>query len=180
MSSKLVALAFDGQYTAEGMLDTLKQLQKDGAIELEDAVVISRGVQGEQLYLNPSGVSGGAPAIAQNAQAEIEQTTHRRGRAAAAGAGIGLFAGWLLGGPIGGAVVGTLIGGLRDRGIDDKFAKDIASHLHSDSSALLLLVKRADPDKVLAAIQPFKGTILLTDLSPETEKTLRAALVHGE
>ena len=83
--------------------------------------------------MNPSGMQGGAPVINPVSQAEIDQTTFKRGRAAAAGAGIGLFAGWLLGGPIGGAAVGTLIGGLRDRGIDDKFVKEIAAHMGSDS-----------------------------------------------
>ena len=180
MTSKLVALAFEGEYTAGGMFNTLKELQQRGALDLEDAVVISRSAQGSQLYMNPSGMQGGAPVINPVSQAEIDQTTFKRGRAAAAGAGIGLFAGWLLGGPIGGAVVGTLIGGMRDKGVDDKFVKEIAAHMGPDSSALVLLVKRADTAAVRAAIQPFKGTVLHTDLSPESEATLRAELAQGE
>lgn len=180
MASKLVVLAFDGQYMAEGMLDVLKQLQERGALELEDAVVVSRPARSEQLLINPIGSMAGAPTVAPSTAAEIKQTQYRRGRAAAVGAGVGMLAGWLLGGPIGGAAVGTLIGGLRDRGIDDKFVREIADHTYEDSSALLLLVKRADTDEVLAAIKPFKGTVLHTDLSPEAESTLRAAIARGE
>ena len=42
MTSKLVALTFEGEHTAVGMLDTLKELQERGVLDLEDAVVISR------------------------------------------------------------------------------------------------------------------------------------------
>src|SRR5262245_21948447 len=103
MASKLVVLAFDGEYTAGGMLDTLKKLQQEGALELEDAVVISRPAHSDQLVMNPIGSKAGELTPAPASKADVEQTMYQRGRAATVGAGVGLLAGWLLGGPIGGA-----------------------------------------------------------------------------
>jgi uncharacterized membrane protein len=180
MSSKLVAIAFEGQFTAEGLLDNLRSLEQRGALEIEDAVVISRAAVGEQLIMHPAGSMGGPAATVPGSPIDVNQTTFSRGKAAAKGAGIGVLVGWLLGGPVGGAAIGALIGGLRDRGIDDKFVKEITERIHSDSSALLLLVKTVDGAAVLEEIRPFKGVVLQTELSPEAERSLRDALANEE
>jgi uncharacterized membrane protein len=180
MASKLVALAFEGQFTAEGMLDNLRALEQRGALQIEDAVMISRAAVGERLIMHPAGSMGGPAAAVPGSSTEVTQTTFSRGKAAAKGAGLGALVGWVLGGPIGGAAVGALIGGLRDRGIDDKFVNAIAERIHSDSSALLLLVQAVDGAAVLEEIRPFKGVVLQTELSPEAENSLRDALAREE
>lgn len=190
--TKLVALAFEGEGTADSMLSVLRELEGRGALVLDDAVVISRPAHSERLVMHradiawsgtggmPMGAPGAAPVMVPANEVNIDQTTYRRGRAAAKGAGIGFLAGWLLGGPVGGLAIGALLGGMRDRGIDDKFANEIANAIHSDSSALLLLVERADADVVLAEIRPFKGRVLQTELSPEAERSLNEALAREE
>ena len=178
MSSKLVAVFFEGQHTAAGMLDTLRELERRGALSIEDAVVVSRAAVSEQLVLHPAGISGGPATVIPGSPVDVDQTTYRRGRGAAKGAGMGLLAGWLLGGPIGGLALGALVGGMIDRGIDDSFVDQVSGQLHSDSSALLVLAAAADLPAVLEDIRPFKGTVLSTELSPEAERSLRAALAH--
>jgi uncharacterized membrane protein len=177
MASTLMAIEFEGEYTARGLLDNLDKLQKEGVLKLDDAVIASRPAAGQVMFTQlqearPSGTSAGTP------QAQVEQTDSRRKRYAAAGAGVGLIIGTILGGPIGGLAVGGIIGALKDRGIDDKFAKQVADGLGPDSSALLLLGTSTDPERVLAEFAPFKGRVLHSTLSPETEKRLRDALEH--
>lgn len=179
MASTLIAIEFAGEHTARGLLDNLEQLQKEGVLKLDDAVVASRPGDAQVMFTQlqearPTGVSAGNP------QAQIEQTDSRRGRFAAAGAGVGLIIGTLLGGPVGGLAVGGIIGALKDRGIDDKFAKQVADGLAPDSSALLLLGTSTDPERVLAEFAPFKGRVLHTTLTPETEKRLRDTLEHEQ
>jgi uncharacterized membrane protein len=160
VASNLVALAFDGAGTAEGMLDNVLDMQERELIALEDAVVASRA--------------------AGTTEVEVKQTKQRRGRAALVGGGIGLLAGLLIGGPLVVTTVGALIGGLRDKGIDDGFIRQLNASLKPDSSALILLVKEADAEAVLAELRPFKATVLTTTLAPEMEKRLRDALAHEQ
>ena len=65
---------------------------------------------------------------------------------------------------------------MRDKGIDEKFIKGISDHLQPDTSALLLLVKEKDLNMVIKELEPFKGTVLNTDVNDQQEKKLRAAL----
>jgi uncharacterized membrane protein len=155
MSSQLVVLGFDGEETAEGVFDNMKDMQQRGLIQLEDAVIVSRG---------------------QASNIRVKQTDARRGRSAAAGAGIGVLAGWLVGGPIGGAVVGSIIGSLRDRGVDDHFVDDLGHRMGSNSSAVFLLVLEADAPKVLEELKPFNARVLHTTLTEDQERTLREGL----
>jgi uncharacterized membrane protein len=158
MTSQLVVLGFDGEFTAEGMLDNFKEMQQRGLIRLEDAVVASRG---------------------HTSEVHVQQSDSRRGRYAVAGGGIGLLAGLLIGGPIGGAAVGAIVGALKDRGVDDGFAQRVGQQLKPDSSAILVLVQDADGPKVLEELEPFKATVLHTTLTADQERALRDTLRHG-
>lgn len=80
-----------------------------------------------------------------------------------------------MGGPVGG-LIGSLTGGLRDKGIDNRFINEVAQRLQPDSSAILLLVKEGDTDQVLAELKPFKGRALHTTLPDALDKQLRDAL----
>ena len=159
MASRLVVLRFEGEHTAEGMLENVRDMQERGLLELEDAVVASRG---------------------QSTEVEIKQTDARRGRFALVGGGAGLVAGLLLGVPIGAVAVGSILGALRDRGVDDDFVKRIGDGLGLDSSAILLLVKQADTERVLEELRPFKGEVVHTTLPAEVERSLRESLAREE
>jgi uncharacterized membrane protein len=157
MASELVVLGFDGEGTAEGMLDNFKDMQARGLIQLEDAVVAARG---------------------QSTEVHVQQSDSRRGRYALAGGGIGLLAGFLIGGPIGGAAVGAIIGALKDRGVDDGFVRQVGQLLKPDSSAIFLLVQDADGPKVIEELKPFKATVVHTTLTADQERVLRDTLRH--
>ena len=177
MASRIVVLAFEGAGAAEGMLVNIRDMEERGLLKLDDAVVASRGPRATDIQINQASMIG-VPAA--GSQLQIDQTDSRRGRSAAAGGGIGLLAGWLIGGPIGGLAVGALIGALRDRGLKDSEVKQIADQLVPDSSALFLLVKEADGPKVLEELKPFKATVIQSSLDPEAEQQLRKALAHEE
>jgi uncharacterized membrane protein len=134
-------------------------LQEEGAIVLDDMVVVSRGISNNL---------------------DIKQTHTATGKTAAKGSGIGLLAGLLLGGPIlglaAGAAVGAITGSMKDLGIDDKFIEKVSASLKPQSSAIFLLVKEANGPRVLEELAKFEGVVLTTDLEPEQQKRLEKAL----
>ena len=89
------------------------------------------------------------------------------------------LAGFALGGVIG-AGTGALSGSLMDYGINDDFIRSLGEKMKPDSSALFVLVRKAQPEKVLAELSNFKGDVLRTSLSPDQEARLQAALSDME
>jgi uncharacterized membrane protein len=163
MPSNIVVLGFKEQYGAEGMFKNIQTWQEEGLIELEDAVVASRGVGGD---------------------VQIEQTHKQGGRFALRGGGAGLLAGLLLGGPVLGLVAGAAAGGiasaLKDYGLDDHFVKQVSQWVQPETSALFLLVKEAKADEMLEKLRPYGAIVLTTTLAPEQEKRLRRVLAEEE
>lgn len=85
------------------------------------------------------------------------------------------LAGFAVGGLIG-AGTGALPGSLVDYGIDDNFIRSLAETLQPNTSALFVLVRKAQPEKILAELSGVRGRVLRTSLSPEQESRLQAAL----
>jgi len=79
-------------------------------------------------------------------------------------------------GAITGAGMGALSGSLTDYGISDNFVKKLGETIPEGSSALFVLFKRVNEDKVLPEIEPYKPRVLRTSLSNEAEKKLTAEL----
>lgn len=75
-----------------------------------------------------------------------------------------------------GAGAGALSGSLVDYGIDDNFIRQIADTLQPNTSAMFVLVRKAQPEKVLAELSQFRGRVLRSSLSPEQEARLQTAL----
>lgn len=187
MANYLVAILFEGEHTAEAALATLRDLEARSALKLKDAALASRPPASERIVVAPtsSGDAGGHGVALPTGgvaapEAEVKQTTDKRGRAVLAGSGIGLLIGAVLGGPVGGLLIGGLIGGLRDKGIDNSFINDVAQRLHPDSSAIFLLVESGDPEQVLAELKPFQGHVLHTTLPEALERQLRDVLREAE
>ena len=157
--SNVVALAFEGEETAKGMLNDILKLEEQGKIEVLDAVVASRGV-GKNV--------------------NIKQTQSAKGKYAKRGTGIGFLAGLLLGGPIlgaaGGAAVGAISGSMKDVGIDDNFIDQISAGLGQNSSAIFLMTQNADMDAIEKYLKPFKARVLSTTLDPEAEAKITKLL----
>ncbi len=165
--AELVVVAFDDPNEADRALTELGRLQKEYLIDLEDAVVAIRG---------PDGTT------------RLKQSVNLVGVAAASGGLWGglwgslvglLFLNPLIGFATGaalGAGAGALSGRLADYGIDDGFIRSIAETLQPDCSALFVLVRKVQPEKVLAELSRFRGRVLRSSLSPEQEARLQAAL----
>jgi uncharacterized membrane protein len=75
-----------------------------------------------------------------------------------------------------GAGLGAVLGALKEVGIEEKFMKELASHLKQGSSALFILVKSAKPEDIEEEIKRFNGKLLQTTLSHDDESKLQAAL----
>ena len=63
-----------------------------------------------------------------------------------------------------------------DYGIDDDFIRSIGDTLKPDTSALFLLIRKSQPEKVLAELSGFRGHVIRSSLSPEQEAKLQAAI----
>jgi uncharacterized membrane protein len=75
-----------------------------------------------------------------------------------------------------GSASGAVAGALSDVGVDDKFMKELATHINKGNSMLFVLVRKATPDKVLSQLQGAGGKIVQTSLTHEEEDKLQAAL----
>src|SRR6201995_1497630 len=145
--SDLVAVAFDDQATAEKVLGTLARLQKEHVLELEDAVIVTR---------NPDG----------------KVKLHQSNKLAAGGAVGGALRGGLIGlifflpliGMAIGAASGAGGGALTDVGVDDNFLRDLGAKLKPNGAAVIVLVRRSTPDKVLPEIAQYGGEVIQTSL----------------
>jgi uncharacterized membrane protein len=161
--SELVVIAYPEENRAEQVLTTLHQLQKEYLVDLADACYVTKDQKGKV-------------------------SLHQAVNLTAAGAATGAFWGALFGliflmpfvGMLIGAGAGALSGKLSDYGIDDNFIKRLSAELQPGTSALFVLVRKAQPDRVLAEIQQYGGTVLHTSLSTEQETKLRAALGEAQ
>ena len=157
--STLVVVGYNDVHKAEEVRLTLRKLQRDYLVELEDAVVAVKDAKGKIKL-------------------------HQAVNLTAAGAVSGGFWGSLIGliflnpllGLAVGAAAGTASGALTDLGINDNFMKELAATITPGSSVLFVLVHKVTPDKVLAELQGTGGKVLKTSLSHEDEAKLQAAL----
>jgi uncharacterized membrane protein len=60
--------------------------------------------------------------------------------------------------------------------LDTKFVQDVTETLEPGTSAIFLMVHRADPEAVIETLRPFKGTIYQTTLPADKLEMLREAL----
>jgi uncharacterized membrane protein len=156
--SNLVAIAYDDVDQAQQVTETLGKLMKEHSIELEDVVIVEHRGDGKIKLHQPSM------------------------------AGIGAASGALWGGLIGliffmplfgmalGAASGAAAGAVGDRGIDDKFMKELGDKLPEGGAAVFVLVREATADKVVPEISKFGGHVIQSSLSNEQESALQEAL----
>lgn len=165
--STLVVLDFDGIHTADEVLNKLRSMQKGYLIDLEDSCVVERD---------------------QNGRISIKQAVNLTAVGAATGGSRGAMWGALVGllflnplagmaiGAISGASAGALAGSLSDYGIPDEFIKKLGETIPKESSALFILFRSVNADKVLPELKSYKPRVLRTSLSDEGEQKLRSAL----
>ena len=156
--ANLVAVAYDDVGQAQQVMETLDQLRREHAIELEDAVIVEHRPGGKMKLHQPSL------------------------------AGLGAAGGALWGGLIGliflvplfglaiGAATGAAAGALSDYGIDDNFMRELGQKLPEGGAAVFVLVKEATRDKVVPEIAKYGGDVIQSSLSNEQEAALQQAL----
>src|SRR5438270_245988 len=81
------------------------------------------------------------------------------------------FAGWAVG-----AGLGALFGHLGEKGIDKQFQQQVRDYVKPGTSALFMIIEHATPDKAIAALQQYGGTVVKTSLSDEDTRKLQEAL----
>lgn len=64
---------------------------------------------------------------------------------------------------------------MSDHGVDDEFMKKLGDELTPGKAALILLISKVSPDKVLPHIE-VPGTVIQSCLSNESEQALQSAL----
>ena len=75
-----------------------------------------------------------------------------------------------------GAGMGALFGHFGEKGIDKAFQQQVRDYLKPGTSALFMVIEQATPDKAIAALQQYGGTVIRTSLSEEDTKKLQDAL----
>ena len=157
----LVAIGYDDQTTADEARSTVQQLESELIIQADQVAAISRDLEGKYHV----------------------HTTHG-GASAGGGAAWGGFWGMLFGmlffvpfaGLALGAGMGALFGHLGKKGIDQQFQQQVRDHLKPGTSALFMIIEKATPDKAIAALEQYGGTVIKTSLSDEDTAKLLDAL----
>ena len=75
--------------------------------------------------------------------------------------------------------MGAAIGRASDLGIKDDFKGRVQELVQPGTSAVLVVVRKATPDKFLEALKPYGGTILQSSLTHKADEELMKAL-HGD
>jgi uncharacterized membrane protein len=168
--SELVVVTYPDVYRAGEVCATLQRLHEEFLIEIEDIAYITRE---------------------QNGKLKLHETVP----VMAASTSMGLLRGTLLGGLIGliflnpllgmvtggaiGAAGGAITGRLVDYGIPERFMKELGEKVQPGTSALFILFRKANWEKVLNRIAEYGGTVMHSTLSSETEAKLQEALTGG-
>jgi uncharacterized membrane protein len=160
--SNLVVLTFNDTEQAGQVFEAVKQAQSNGQVNVEDAAVIVKDESGKVHLKN--------------------QLDKAIAIGAVGGGILGLMIASVffpLAGLAFGAISGGLIGKSLDKGVDQKFVKDVTETLKPGSSALFV-IGSGDSSVVMAILRPFQGTVYQTSLPPELVDGLLSALKNKE
>ncbi|MFT8645842.1 DUF1269 domain-containing protein [Gluconacetobacter sp.] len=168
--SDLVVLGFDTLDGATLAREEIWKLENEYLVDVDDAVVVRRTDDGK---------------------IHLDQSVHTVALGAVDGVWSGMLLGTLIGlvflnplagfavGAVAGGTAGTIGGAMTDFGINDNFMKSVGATLKPGTSALFVLVRKVEPQKVVSHLRALSGHphLIQTSLSPEAEQKLRTALV---
>lgn len=160
----ILAVVLDKPSRASELLLALSNLAAEGELTMHDAVIVAKDAEGKTRII------------------ETVDVTPAKG--AMSGTWWGMLAGLLIGGPvflgtaIGGAAAGALYGALVDKGLEDKWVKDMAAWISPGTSALLLLVEPGFHAAVIDELKRFEGIgrVAVTTLPEGSRAEIEAAL----
>ncbi len=160
--SDLVVITFDDGESAEKALHAIEQTKSSGVLKVDDYAIILKDADGKI------------------------STKNRVDSGTAWGAGIGGVLGGMLmfmfpvAGIAIGAGGGALIGHMFNRHVDQDFVRQVQDELKPNGSALFLMLREGDytgsSRALVAALEPFEGTLYQTSLSSEFEEQLTDSL----
>lgn len=160
--STLIAIGYPDEGTAAEAGAEAQRLAKDLIIQPDAIAVISRDEDGRY---------------------HVTTNHHPVGTGATWGMFWGLLFGLLFFVPVFGLAIGAGLGALMGKvektGIDKAFQQQVKDMVQPGTSALFLVVEQITPDKAIAALSRYGGTVLKSSLSETAEKELQDAL-HGE
>ena len=157
----LIAIGYPDENTAAAAAEEAERLARDLILQPDAIAVVRRDEQGK-----------------------FHTTTSHH--SVLGGTSWGMFWGLLFGllffvpflGMAVGAGLGALMGKVEKTGIDKEFQEQVRAMVQPGTSALFLIVEKATPDKAVAAMSRFGGTVLKSSLSERAEAELQEAL-HG-
>jgi uncharacterized membrane protein len=159
VASTLAVIAYPDQNTAAEAAAALKQMQDEFLIDLQDVAWVTKS---------------------QDGKLKLHEGTSLTGAGAASGALWGLLVGLLFFVPLlgmaVGAATGALAGHLSDYGIDHKWINEVASSIPPGGSALFVMARDTNQERVLPEMAKFGGTVLKTNLTSEQQQALENAL----
>jgi uncharacterized membrane protein len=157
--STLAVIAYPEQGTAGQAAATLSRLQKEYLIELEDIAWVTKDASGKM---------------------KLHQATSLTGVAASGGAMWGFIFGLLFLAPVAGLAIGAasgaLVGHFSDIGINDKWIKEVAGSIPANGSALFVLARNSQNERVLPEMAKLGGKVIKTSLTEEQQGALSDAL----
>jgi len=159
--STLAVIAYPQENTAAEAATKLAQMQKEFLIQLDDIAWVTKKSDGK---------------------VKLHQGTSLTGVVAAGGAFWGFLFGLIFFVPVlgmaVGAATGAIAGKLSDFGIDDKWIKDVANGIPAGGSALFVMARSVNSERVVPEMAKFGGTVIQTNLSDEQQKLLEDAPSH--
>lgn len=157
----LVAIGYPDQGTAEQARETVSRLESELIIQADQVASISRDAEGKyHVHTSHGGASTAGGVVWGGFWGLL----------------FGMlffipFAGWAMG-----AGLGALFGHMSEKGVDKAFQDQVRDHLQPGTSALFMVIEQVTPDKAVAALQEYGGTVIKTSLSDEDTKKLEEAL----
>jgi uncharacterized membrane protein len=160
--SELIVIGYPDMTTAPQAMEDVERLSDDLLIQPDAAAVIIRDDTGKFKTITNAHAVG-------------------------TGASYGMFWGLLFGlmffvpflGMAFGAGLGALMSKIEKTGIDSAFQDRVREMLKPGTSALFLIIDKTTPDRAIAALSRYGGTVLKSSLSEDAEAKLQEAL-HGK
>lgn len=157
--SQIVVITFDDPDQAGKVRESLRKLEKNGQLRLDDAVVLVKDENGEM---------------------KIKDEVDRSVKTGAVGGGLlGMLIGGVIfpfAGLLFGAAAGALLGKSFSDGVDKQFVQEVIDAMRPGTSAIFAVVRDSNREVAIATLRQYQGEVYHTSLDSETEAALRQAL----